>query len=234
MERTTVMRILVVEDDPTLAEFVAKGLREAGYVVDVAPDGRVGLDRASSEPPDLAVIDIMLPALDGLSLIEAVRRRGQTFPVLILSAKQSVDDRVRGLDGGGDDYLTKPFAFAELLARVQALIRRATSAAEPTELRVGDLVIDLLSRRVTRAGQPIDLRPREFALLEYLARHAGRVVSKTMILSRVWSYAFDPRTNVVDVLVCRLREKIDRPFEPKLLQTRRGMGYVLSADSPTS
>jgi len=230
MDRATIMRILVVEDDPTLAEFVAKGLREAGYVVDVAADGKVGLERASADRPDLAVIDIMLPGLDGLALIDTLRRRGRNFPVLILSAKQSVDDRVRGLESGGDDYLTKPFAFAELLARVQALIRRSTSAAEPTELRVGDLVIDLLSRRVSRSGQAIDLRPREFALLEYLARHAGRVVSKTMILSRVWSYTFDPRTNVVDVLVCRLREKIDRPFEPKLLHTRRGMGYALSAE----
>jgi DNA-binding response OmpR family regulator len=229
-DRTTVMRILVVEDDPTLAEFVAKGLREAGYVVDVAVDGRTGFDRAAADRPDLAVVDIMLPGLDGLSLIEMLRRRGLTCPVLILSAKQSVDDRVRGLEGGGDDYLTKPFAFAELLARVQALLRRATSTAEPTELRVGDMVIDLLTRRVTRSGHSVDLRPREFALLEYLARHAGRVVSKTMILSRVWSYSFDPRTNVVDVLVCRLREKIDRPFEPKLLHTRRGMGYILSAD----
>lgn len=234
MERTTLMRILVVEDDPTLAEFVGKGLREAGYVVDLAADGRTGLDRAAAEQPDLAVIDIMLPGLDGLSLIDALRRRGLTFPVLILSAKQSVDDRVRGLEGGGDDYLTKPFAFAELLARVQALLRRSTAAGEPTEFRVGDLTIDLLSRRVTRAGMLIDLRPREFALLEYLARHAGRVVSKTMILSRIWSYTFDPRTNVVDVLVCRLREKIDRPFEPKLLHTRRGMGYVLSVEPTAS
>lgn len=234
MERTTLMRILVVEDDPTLAEFVGKGLREAGYVVDLAADGRTGLDRAAAEQPDLAVIDIMLPGLDGLSLIDALRRRGLTFPVLILSAKQSVDDRVRGLEGGGDDYLTKPFAFAGLLARVQALLRRSTAAGEPTEFRVGDLTIDLLSRRVTRAGMLIDLRPREFALLEYLARHAGRVVSKTMILSRIWSYTFDPRTNVVDVLVCRLREKIDRPFEPKLLHTRRGMGYVLSVEPTAS
>jgi DNA-binding response OmpR family regulator len=231
IEQDIAMRILVVEDDPTLAEFVAKGLREAGYAVDVAADGRVALDRATAAPPDLAVVDLMLPGLDGLSLIDAVRKRGLNFPVLILSAKQSVDDRVRGLESGGDDYLTKPFAFAELLARVQALLRRSSSAAEPTELRVGDLVIDLLARRVTRAGQPVELRPREFALLEYLARQSGRVVSKTMILSRVWSYTFDPRTNVVDVLVCRLREKIDRPFEPKLLHTRRGMGYVLAPDT---
>ncbi len=228
--RQAEMRILVVEDDPTLAHFVSKGLAEAGYAVDVAHDGRRGLDAAVANRPDLAVVDVMLPELDGLSLIEAVRRRGLRFPVLILSAKRSVDDRVRGLQAGGDDYLTKPFAFAELLARVQALLRRSTTTTEPTSLTVADLEIDLLARRVTRAGTAIDLRPREFALLEYLARQPGRVVSKTMIQSRIWNYSFDPRTNVVDVLVCRLREKIDRNFEPKLLQTRRGMGYVLGPD----
>ena len=173
----------------------------------------------------------MLPGIDGFALVEAVRRRGLHVPVIILSAKRSVDDRVKGLQIGGDDYLTKPFAFAELLARVHALLRRAAASSEPAHLDIADLHIDLLSRRVTRAGVPIDLRPREFALLEYLARHAGQVVSKTMILSRIWNYSFDPRTNVVDVLVCRLREKIDRDFEPKLLHTRRGMGYVLSAQS---
>ncbi len=224
------MRILVVEDDPTLAEFVAKGLREAGFAVDVARTGREGLELARANVPDLAVVDVMLPELDGLSLIEALRQHRLRFPVLILSAKRSVDDRVRGLQVGGDDYLTKPFAFPELLARVHALMRRSTAAAEPSELVVGDLRIDLLTRRVTRAGQPIDLRPREFALLEYLARHPGQVLSKTMIQSRIWDYHFDPRTNVVDVLVCRLREKIDRQFPHKLLYTRRGMGYVLSAD----
>ncbi|HVW06858.1 MAG TPA: response regulator [Vicinamibacterales bacterium] len=225
------MRILVVEDDPTLAEFVAKGLQEAGYVVDIAEDGRRGLDLAAANRPDLAVVDVMLPALDGLGLIEALRHRGLRFPVLILSAKRSIDDRVKGLEVGGDDYLTKPFAFAELLARVQALLRRSSSASsEPTRLQVADLEIDLLARRVTRGGQPIDLRPREFALLEYLARQAGRVVSKTMIQSRIWNYSFDPRTNVVDVLVHRLRERIDHDFSPKLLHTRRGMGYVLGVE----
>jgi two-component system OmpR family response regulator len=225
------MRILVVEDDPTLAEFVAKGLQEAGYVVDIADDGRRGLDLAAANRPDLAVVDVMLPALDGLGLIEALRHRGLRFPVLILSAKRSIDDRVKGLQVGGDDYLTKPFAFAELLARVQALLRRSSSASsEPTRLQVADLEIDLLARRVTRGGQPIDLRPREFALLEYLARQAGRVVSKTMIQSRIWNYSFDPRTNVVDVLVHRLRERIDHDFSPKLLHTRRGMGYVLGVE----
>jgi two-component system OmpR family response regulator len=221
------MRVLVVEDDATLAEFVAKGLREAGFVVDVAADGKTGLDQAAANRPDVAVIDVMLPGLDGFSLIEALRRSNLRFPVLILSARQSVDDRVKGLQIGGDDYLTKPFAFAELLARVQALLRRLPGTNEPTQLRVADLTIDLLSREVTRSGQRIELRPREFALLEYLARHPGQVVSKTMILSRIWNYAFDPRTNVVDVLVHRLREKIDGAFESKLLHTRRGVGYVL-------
>jgi two-component system OmpR family response regulator len=225
------MRILVVEDDPTLADFVAKGLEEAGYAVDIAHDGRRGLDLAAANRPDLAVVDLMLPGLDGLGLIEAMRHRNLRLPVLILSAKRSVDDRVKGLQVGGDDYLTKPFAFAELMARVQALLRRSsTVSSEPTRLRVADLEIDLLARRVTRGGQTIDLRPREFALLEYLARHAGQVVSKTMIQSRIWNYSFDPRTNVVDVLVHRLREKIDPDHLPKLLHTRRGMGYVLGVD----
>jgi len=222
------MRILVVEDDPTLADFVAKGLTEAGYAIDIAHDGRQGLDLAVMNRPDLAVVDVMLPGLDGLALIEALRQRQLRFPVLILSAKRSIDDRVKGLQVGGDDYLTKPFAFAELLARVQALLRRSgTPQSGPAQLRVADLEIDLLARRVTRGDQPIDLRPREFALLEYLARHAGQVVSKTMIQSRIWNYSFDPRTNIVDVLVHRLREKIDRDHTPKLLHTRRGMGYVL-------
>jgi two-component system OmpR family response regulator len=228
------MRILVVEDDATLAEFVSKGLQEAGYTVDVAADGQRGLDIAVATRPDLAVIDLMLPRLDGFGLIEALRQRQLRFPVLILSARRSVDDRVRGLHIGGDDYLTKPFAFAELLARVQALLRRIPEAGEPTQLRVADLTIDLLSRTVTRNGHAIELRPREYALLEYLARHANQVVSKTMILSRVWNYSFDPRTNVVDVLVHRLREKIDEGFEPKLLHTRRGMGYVLGTLPGTS
>jgi two-component system OmpR family response regulator len=229
IEPEAAMRILVVEDDPTLASFVSAALREAGYATDVAADGASGLDMAVRLRPDLVIVDIMLPGLDGFSLIEAVRRQNLTMPVIILSAKRSVDDRLRGLRIGGDDYLMKPFAMAELVARVQAVLRRTTGSSEPTHLEVGDLRIDLLSRQVTRGGHAIDLRPREFALLEFLARHAGQVVSKTMILSRIWNYTFDPRTNVVDVLVCRLREKIDRNFEPKLLQTRRGMGYVLSA-----
>ena len=221
------MRALIVEDDRAIAEFVARGLGEAGFAVDQAADGETALELALSEPYDVAIIDLMLPQRDGLSVIDELRRRGRTTPVLILSARRSVDDRVHGLQSGGDDYLTKPFAFAELLARVQALVRRATRAPEPTTLTLGDLTLDLLTRKVTRADAPIELRPREFALLEYLMRNSGKVVSKTMILSHVWDYTFDPQTNIVDVLVSRLREKIDRPFDRKLLRTVRGVGYVL-------
>lgn len=225
------VRLLLVEDDPIIADFVARGLREAGFAVDVASDGSRGLALALESRPDVAVVDLMLPGIDGIGLIETLRRKGVNIPVIILSARHTVDDRVRGLQAGGDDYLTKPFAFPELLARVQALVRRATATVEPTRLEVADLQLDLLSRKVTRQGREIELRPREFALLEYLMRNAGRVVSKTMILSRVWDYSFDPRTNVVDVLVHRLREKVDRDFEPKLLHTRRGIGYVLEAQA---
>ncbi len=221
------MHALLIEDDDTIAEFVARGLREAGFAVDRMADGAAGLEAATDQVYDVAVIDVMLPKRDGLSVIEELRRRGIMTPVLILSARRSVDDRVRGLQAGGDDYLTKPFAFSELLARVQALVRRASRTPEPTTLTVEDLVLDLLSRRVSRAGAAIELRPREFALLEYLMRNAGKVVSKTMILSHVWEYNFDPQTNIVDVLVSRLREKIDRRFEKKLLHTVRGVGYVL-------
>jgi two-component system OmpR family response regulator len=221
------VHVLLVEDDPTIAGFVEKGLKEAGFAVDHAPDGRDGLDRALGGRYDAAIVDVMLPELGGLALIDALRSKHVRTPVLILSAKRSVDDRVRGLQAGGDDYLTKPFAFAELLARVQALIRRASGASEPTRLTVGDLSLDLLTRHVGRGTETLDLRPREFALLEYLMRNAGRVVSKTSILSHVWGYNFDPNTNVVDVLVSRLRDKIDRPFSEKLLQTVRGVGYVL-------
>ena len=224
------MRVLVAEDDPVIADFVAQGLREAGYAVDVASTGTEGLRLASSGGYDAAVIDVMLPGLDGLSLIEQLRAKKIQTPVLILSARHSVDDRVKGLQAGGDDYLTKPFAFAELLARLQALLRRAGATAEPTRLVVGDLSLDLLSRKVERAGRPIDLRPREFALLEYQMRHPGRVLSKTMILSHVWGYSFDPGTNVVDVLVSRLRDEIDEGFDKKLIHTVRGAGYVLKVD----
>jgi len=221
------MRALIVEDDDTIADFVARGLREAGFAVDRVADGDAGVRAASAQPYDVAIVDVMLPRRDGLTVIEDLRRKKIVTPVLILSARRSVDDRVRGLQSGGDDYLTKPFAFAELLARVQALVRRSTRVPEPSTLTVEDLVLDLLSRRVMRGGKLIDLRPREFALLEYLMRNPGVVVSKTMILSHVWEYNFDPQTNIVDVLVSRLREKIDRPFDTKLLHTVRGVGYVL-------
>jgi len=221
------MHALIIEDDRAIADFVARGLREAGFAVDVAGDGEEGLTAALDQNPDVAIVDLMLPRRDGLSVIDELRRRGRTTPVLILSARRSVDDRVRGLQAGGDDYLTKPFAFAELLARVQALVRRASRAPEPTTLTVEDLTLDLLTRKVTRGGTAIELRPREFALLEFLMRNAGKVVSKTMILSHVWEYNFDPQTNIVDVLVSRLRDRIDRPFERKLLQTVRGVGYVI-------
>jgi len=221
------MRILVVEDDKKIASFVARGLKEAGFVVDQAENGEDGLRSALAHPYDAAVMDLMLPKLDGLSVIEELRRKKVLTPVLILSAKRSVDDRVKGLQAGGDDYLTKPFSFVELLARVQALIRRASRETEPARLVAGELTVDLLSREVTRAGSRIDMQPREFALLEYLMRNAGRVVSKTMILEHVWGYDFDPMTNVVDVLVSRLRNKVDRDFEKKLIQTHRGVGYAL-------
>src|SRR3954471_23206186 len=221
------MHALIIEDDRAIAEFIARGLREAGFAVDVASNGEDGLEAALAGEPDVAIVDLMLPGRDGLSVIDELRRRGVATPVLILSARRSVDDRVRGLQTGGDDYLTKPFAFAELLARVQALVRRASRAPEATTLTVEDLTLDLLSRKVHRGGKALDLRPREFVLLEYLMRNAGKVVSKTMILSHVWEYNFDPQTNIVDVLVSRLREKVDRPFEKKLLHTVRGVGYVL-------
>jgi DNA-binding response OmpR family regulator len=224
------MRVLVVEDDPDIGGFVAKGLTEAGYTVDLVSNGEDGLHLALLTPPyDALVIDLMLPKIDGLQLIATLRNRGVTSPVLILSARRSVDERVLGLQSGGDDYLTKPFAMAELIARVQALVRRATSAPSATQVRVGDLTIDLLTREVSRGERRIELRPREFALLEYLARHPGRVLSKSMILSQIWNYSFDPGSNVVDVLMHRLRQKIDGPGEKPLIETKRGVGYVLRA-----
>jgi two-component system OmpR family response regulator len=225
------MRILLVEDDLKIALFVSKGLKEAGFALDHARDGEEGLHFALTEPYDTAIIDIMLPGLDGISLIEELRRQKINTPVLILSAKRSVDDRVRGLQRGGDDYLTKPFAFSELLARVQALIRRAGGTTEPARLTLGDLSVDLLKRKVIRAGKNIELQPREFALLEYLMRNADRIVSKTMILEHVWDYHFDPQTNVVDVLVCRLRNRVDRGFPEKMIHTIRGVGYVIKASA---
>jgi two-component system, OmpR family, response regulator len=219
------MRILVVEDDSKIASFVVKGLKQNNYAVDACADGEEALIYAGTTSYDAAVVDIMLPKLDGLSVVRRLRERGVRTPVIFLSAKASVDDRVRGLQSGGDDYLTKPFSFAELLARIHALIRRATQTAEPTRLIVGDLTVDLLTREVVRAGEKVELQPREFALLEYLMRHAGRTVTKTMILEHIFDYSFDPQTNVVDVLVHRLRSKID-PDKTRL-QTQRGVGYVL-------
>ena len=221
----TVMRILVIEDDSKIASFVVNGLKQSGYAVDHCADGEEGLMRAETVAYDAAVVDLMLPKLDGLSLIQRLRAKGVRMPVLILSAKATVNDRVRGLQSGGDDYLTKPFAFSELLARIQALIRRASQTPEPTRLTVGDLSLDLLSREVRRANEKIDLQPREFALLEYLMRHANRPVTKTMILEHIFDYSFDPQTNVVDVLVHRLRSKLDK--DKAMIHTIRGVGYVL-------
>lgn len=219
------MRILIVEDDPQIASFIVKGLKQSGYAVDHCADGEEAITLTSTTAYDAAVVDVMLPKLDGLSLVRRLRQKQNRVPVLFLSAKASVDDRVKGLQAGGDDYLTKPFAFSELLARVQALIRRSTQAAEPSRLTAGDLQLDLLTRSVTCAGKTIELQSREFALLEYLMRNCGRPVTKTMILEHVWDYSFDPQTNVVDVLVHRLRGKIDP--EKTRLHTIRGVGYVL-------
>jgi two-component system OmpR family response regulator len=224
------VKVLIVDDDVRTAAFVLKGLRQAGFVVDHEADGQDALHRALAEPYDAAVIDIMLPSLDGLSLVRELRQRKVQLPVLLLSAKGSVQDRVQGLSDGGDDYLTKPFAFSELLARLHALIRRAQGISEPARLMVGNLLIDLLSRKVFRGERFIELQPREFALLEYLMRNQGRVVSKTMIMEHVWNYNFDPETNIVEARICRLREKIDRGPDPKLIRTMRGIGYVLRED----
>jgi two-component system OmpR family response regulator len=225
------LRLLLIEDDVTLAGYLAKGLREAGFVVEHAGEGAGGLQQALHGAYDAAIVDIMLPGIDGLTLIESLRREGNRLPVLILSAKRSVDQRVRGLQAGGDDYLTKPFVFSELLARVQALIRRSTSGTDARgDITVADLRIEVHARRVSRAGRKIVLQPREFSLLEYLARNAGRVVSKTMIMEQVWDYNFDPMTNVVESRICRLRDKVDKGFDPPLIHTVRGVGYVLKAD----
>ena len=221
------MRILVVEDDASIQSFVSRGLREAGFAVDTADNGHEALAKAESATYDAAIFDVMLPGRDGMSLVSDLRRAGISTPVLLLTARRSVEDRVQGLEAGADDYLVKPFAFPELLARVHALIRRAQGTPEPVELSYGDLKLHRLTRRVERAGQAIELRPREFALLELLLRNPERVVSKTMILSHVWGYDFDPGSNVVDVLVFRLRDRIDRGFSPPLLHTVRGVGYVL-------
>ena len=228
------MRILVIEDDADTAEYLAKGLRESGHNADIAADGREGLLKAAADPFDVLVVDRMLPGVDGLSLVRHLRATGQTTPVLFLSALGEVDDRVQGLRAGGDDYLVKPYAFSELLARVENLGRRQRSPLIATRLKVGDLELDLLSRAVTRAGQTIDLQPREFQLLEALMRHPGQVMTRTMLLEKVWDYHFDPQTNVIDVHISRLRHKIDRGFEPPLIHTVRGAGYCLRAPDTTA
>jgi two-component system OmpR family response regulator len=227
------MRILVVEDDKDVAGFVVKGLREASHVVEHTANGRDGLFLAASEQFDAIVLDRMLPGgVDGLRLLETLRSQGNATPVMFLSALAQVDDRVRGLKAGGDDYMTKPFAFAELLARVEALTRRGRGEGPATKLAVSDLEMDLLSRSVKRAGQKVDLQPREFRLLEYLMRHAGQVVTRTMLLEGVWDYHFDPQTNVIDVHVSRLRQKVDKPFATPLIHTVRNAGYMLRAEAP--
>lgn len=223
------MRVLIVEDDRQAADYLAKGLREQGYVVDQSADGKAGLHLAMTENYDILIVDRMLPGLDGLSLIQALRAAGKQTPVLVLSALGEVDDRVKGLQAGGDDYLTKPYAFSELVARLEALLRRGSEARMDTRLQVGDLKMDLLARDVTRAGQHIDLQPREFRLLEYLMRHHNQVVTRTMLLEKVWDYHFDPQTNVIDVHISRLRQKIDKNFTTPLLHTVRGAGYCLRA-----
>ncbi len=225
------MRILVVEDDAKIASFIVKGLRQEGYAVDQSGDGEGGLHLALTTPYDAAIVDVMLPALDGLSLIEKMRGAGVNTPVLILSAKRSVDERIQGLRRGGDDYVTKPFAFSELVARLQALIRRAGGVTEPARLQAGDLTLDLLRREAQRGDVKIELQPREFALLEFLLRNKNRVVTKTMIMEHVWDLHFDPQTNVVEARMSRLRSKVDDPFPTKLIHTIRGAGYALRENS---
>ena len=223
------MRILVIEDDLEAAAYVVKGLRESGHIVDHAADGDEGLNFALSGSFDVLIVDRMLPKRDGLSVVATLRMESVRTPVLFLSALGEVDDRIMGLKAGGDDYLTKPYAFAELLARIEVLVRRSNPDQVRTKLQVGDLEVDLLARKVSRAGQDIDLQPREFRLLEYMMKHAGQVVTRTMLLENVWEYHFDPQTNVIDVHISRLRAKIDKNFKQPLLHTIRGAGYSLRA-----
>jgi len=223
------MKILLIEDDKVTSSFIVKGLKQEGYSVDVADNGVDGLDYLCIHKYDVAVIDIMLPKLDGLSVVRLMRKKQIGTPVIILSAKNSVDDRIKGLQGGSDDYLTKPFAFTELVARIQALMRRFYAVTEPTLITVGDLSIDIIKHKVMRGAILIDIQPLEYMLLEYLMRNAGRVVSKTMIIENVWDYNFDPQTNVVEARICKLREKIDKNFDTKLIHTERGFGYVIEA-----
>ncbi len=223
------MRILLIEDDQIIADFIQKGMKEAGFTIDHFDDGSIGLHAALTGSYDVGILDLMLPRLDGLSILDRLRKEKKNIPIIILSAKRSVDDRVQGLRHGGDDYLIKPFSFSELLARVESLLRRAQHVLEPTSLTFQDLSLDLLARTVVREGRRIDLQPKEFSLLEYLVRNAGHVVSKTMIMERVWDYNFDPGTNVVEARISKLREKIDKDFNAPLIHTIRGLGYVLKA-----
>ena len=225
--RVLAMKMLLIEDDQIIADFIKKGMKEAGFAIDHASDGLKGLDSALNDSYDIAVIDLMLPKLDGLTIITRLRERKINLPIIILSAKRTVDERIAGLQSGGDDYLTKPFSFSELRARVEALLRRSSNVVESTTLSIKDLSLDLLARTVVRSGKKIDLQPKEFALLEYLIRNTGHVVSKTMIMERVWDYNFDPRTNIVEARISKLREKIDKDFDVPLIHTVRGLGYVL-------
>ncbi|MCA9463962.1 MAG: response regulator transcription factor [Nitrospira sp.] len=221
------MRILLIEDDQIIADFIRKGMKEAGFIVDHWADGEIGLQAALTQDYDVGILDLMLPGVDGLTILDRIRQAKKSLPIIILSAKRTVDDRIHGLRRGGDDYLIKPFSFSELLARVESLLRRAQHVAEPSSLSFEDLQLDLLARTVSRAGKKLDLQPKEFALLEYLIRNAGHVVSKTMIMERVWDYHFDPGTNVVEARISKLREKIDKGFTLQLIHTVRGLGYVL-------
>ena len=223
------MKVLVVEDDPKIASFLNKGFSQSGFVVDQCGSGEDGLQFARGNQYDAAVVDLMLPGLDGLSMIEQLRSEKNATPVIVLSAKRAVDDRVQCLQSGADDYVGKPFAFSELLARTHAVMRRARGTSEPTVLEAAGVRLDRLSREVTRDSKRIELQPREFSLLEHLMRNPGKALSKTYLLERLWDYSFDPQTNVVDVLVCRLRTKIDKDFEPKLIHTIRGVGYIFRA-----
>ncbi len=226
------MRLLLVEDDEKIASFVEKGLRSSGFAVDLAQNGALGLDMALAVDYDTLIVDIMLPEMDGFTVIERLRTQGKNTPIIVLSARGRVGDRVKGLEAGADDYLTKPFSFSELLARVQALIRRAGNQTDPVSLTYSDLSVDIVKRQVYRGENVIDLQPLEFSLLEYLVRNRERVVSKTMIMEHVWNYNFDPMTNVVEARICRLRDKIDKGYSDKLIHTVRGAGYVLkSADA---